>query len=127
MILERTENLEVLALELLADRQTWRRKNDPMRYRFDNYAVEKLFGPYSTHASRFGRDTSNIKGLQKLKEFRFGGAPLELSWCILPSLTTLRLGWRCGLEDTGIPESITSTVHTLEIVTSTKKFSSPDN
>jgi hypothetical protein len=91
MILDRTENLEVLDLERLADRQIWRHKYDALRYCCNKYLVQQLFCDHAATEPMFARDLSAIPGLSKLKELNLNGAPLEFSWCMLPQLTTIRL------------------------------------
>ncbi|KAI4947227.1 hypothetical protein J4E91_006577 [Alternaria rosae] len=103
-ILEQTSELEVLKLEVLAEAQSYRHDYDHERYTDAISPFELIFGTQSNEPP---------KGLEKLQELHFNAKVFEWSWCELPSLKVLRIGRGCSLEDTKVPDNLSSPVDTL--------------
>ncbi|KAI4953178.1 hypothetical protein J4E86_006719 [Alternaria arbusti] len=117
-ILEQTSELEVLKLEVLAEEQSYRHEYDYQRYTDAISPFEMIFGPQSS---------SYPEGLAKLKELHFNAQVFEWSWCELPSLKVLHIGRGCRLlEDTKVPDNLTSSIDTLTWDMCTSQFKSED-
>ncbi|KAI4644444.1 hypothetical protein J4E93_006347 [Alternaria ventricosa] len=117
-ILEQTSELEVLKLEVLAEKQSYRHEYDYERYTDAISPFEMIFGPQSS---------SYPEGLAKLKELHFNAQAFEWSWCELPSLKVLHIGRGCRLlEDTKVPDNLTSSIDTLIWDMCTSQFESED-
>ena len=121
LVLERLENLEALSIDMIADDQGWRHEKDEQRYRLGSMPFEDIFGRESK-VTQLKDVMARVRVLRKINELRLDGCCFEYWWCSMPSISYLRLGRHCSIQNGQMSAAMSKRVHTIELEVSVMDF-----